>query len=162
MRREEPHHNWLSWCISVATVFFVSASQYLVSTTFQSYTTVYFYMHLLFCALLGMAVLWGGDILTCCQKWRVSFRFLWLNFLGSQQWFSAPRELSLWEAKTHLSTCRPSFICHCICICFICRHAIQTSANVPQFNEIWWSTFLTLQYYSTFVGKWAKPVIHAV
>lgn len=82
----------------------------------------------------------------------------------SWQWFSAPREwkFSLGEARTHLSPCRPSFIYRSICIFFICMHTIQTSANVPRFNEIWWSTFLTLQYYSTFIGKWAKPVIHAV
>lgn len=82
----------------------------------------------------------------------------------SWQWFSVPREwkFSLGEARTHLSPCRPSFIYRSICIFFICMHTIQTSANVPRFNEIWWSTFLTLQYYSTFIGKWAKPVIHAV
>lgn len=141
----------------------------LLSSSFQlSHVGIYSACPLL-CVPLSMAVLWGAAILTCYRKWwgtNFIYIFLYLVLgLESAMIFSTegmkiflPRGKDSSKAPAN----RPSFVYHYICICFICMHTMQTSANVPRFNEIWWSTFLTLQYYSTFIGKWAKPVIHAV
>lgn len=115
------------------------------------------------CWPLGVAELWGAIVLTSYQKWwEVNFRFTWVLDCSRQR-FPVPRRwrFSSGEAKTHLSKRLQTFIATHVSF-FICMHAIQTSTVVLRFNEISWSTFVTQQYYSTFIGKWAKPVIHAV